>query len=126
LAEFTYQPAPVVKGYSNQTLYINLDDNTIRAKPVTEQMNLAGWDTEVIPVDRAEVAMAKMEKAMAEAAAKSGWPKPRISSGTAAGLPSTPSAIRLSASGWPAFIPSSSSRLAERPPARASGTTTGR
>ena len=28
----------MVKGYSNQTLYINLDDNTIQAKPVTEQM----------------------------------------------------------------------------------------
>jgi aldehyde:ferredoxin oxidoreductase len=38
LAEYTYTPAPVVKGYSSQTLYINLDDNTIRAKPVTDQM----------------------------------------------------------------------------------------
>ena len=38
LAEYTYQPAEVVKGYANQTLYINLSDNTIRARPVTEQM----------------------------------------------------------------------------------------
>jgi len=38
LAEYSYQPAEVVKGYSNQTLYINLSDNTIRARPVTEQM----------------------------------------------------------------------------------------
>jgi aldehyde:ferredoxin oxidoreductase len=38
LAEYTYTPAEVVGGYSNQTLYINLDDNTIQAKPVTAQM----------------------------------------------------------------------------------------
>ena len=28
----------MVKGYSNQTLYINLSDNSIEARPVTEQM----------------------------------------------------------------------------------------
>ena len=38
LAEYRYEPAEVVLGYSNQTLYINLDDNTIAAKPVTQQM----------------------------------------------------------------------------------------
>jgi len=38
LAEYTYTPSEVVKGYAGQTLYINLDDNTIKAKPVTEQM----------------------------------------------------------------------------------------
>ncbi len=38
LAEFIYEPSAVVKGYSNQTLYINLDNNTIQAKPVTDQM----------------------------------------------------------------------------------------
>ena len=38
LAEYRYDPAEVVRGYSNQTLYINLSDNTIQAKPVTEQM----------------------------------------------------------------------------------------
>ena len=38
LAELIYEPSPVVKGYSGQTLYINLDDNIIQAKPVTDQM----------------------------------------------------------------------------------------
>lgn len=38
LAEYTYKPPEVVKGYANQTLYINLSDNTIKAKPVTQQM----------------------------------------------------------------------------------------
>ena len=38
LAEYDYEPAEVVKGYSNQTLYINLSDNSIKARPVTEQM----------------------------------------------------------------------------------------
>ena len=38
LAEFDYEPAPVVKGYSSQTLYIHLGDKTIEARPVTEQM----------------------------------------------------------------------------------------
>jgi aldehyde:ferredoxin oxidoreductase len=38
LAEYAYVPREVVKGYANQTLYINLDTNTIRAKPVTPLM----------------------------------------------------------------------------------------
>ena len=38
LAEYNYEPAEVVKGYSGQTLYINLSDNTIQSRPVTEQM----------------------------------------------------------------------------------------
>ncbi len=38
LAEYAYEPAQVAKGYSGQTLYINLDDNTIQSKPVTQQM----------------------------------------------------------------------------------------
>jgi aldehyde:ferredoxin oxidoreductase len=38
LAEYRYEPTEVVKGYSNQTLYINLDDNTIQARAVTDQM----------------------------------------------------------------------------------------
>ena len=38
LAEYDYEPAEVVKGYSNQTLYINLSDNSIKARFVTEQM----------------------------------------------------------------------------------------
>jgi aldehyde:ferredoxin oxidoreductase len=38
LAEYLYEPAEVVNGYSNQTLTINLSENTITAKPVTDQM----------------------------------------------------------------------------------------
>ena len=38
LAEFTYELRPVERGYANRTLYINLEDNTIREKPVTQQM----------------------------------------------------------------------------------------
>ena len=37
-AEFTYELRPVERGYANRTLYINLDTNTIREKPVTQQM----------------------------------------------------------------------------------------
>ena len=29
LAEFTYEPRPVERGYANRTLYINLTDSTI-------------------------------------------------------------------------------------------------
>ncbi len=38
LAEFTYELRPVERGYANRTLYINLDDKTIKEKPVTQQM----------------------------------------------------------------------------------------
>jgi len=38
LAEFHYELRPVERGYANRTLYINLSDNTIREKPVTQQM----------------------------------------------------------------------------------------
>jgi aldehyde:ferredoxin oxidoreductase len=38
LAEFTYEPRPVFRGYADRTLYINLGDNTILQKPVTQQM----------------------------------------------------------------------------------------
>ena len=38
LAEFTYELRPVERGYANRTLYINLNDNTIYEKPVTQQM----------------------------------------------------------------------------------------
>ena len=38
LAEFTYEVPSVERGYTNQTLYVNLSDNTITAKPVTEEM----------------------------------------------------------------------------------------
>ncbi len=38
LAEFTYQAASVDRGYTGQTLYVNLSDNTIAARPVTDVM----------------------------------------------------------------------------------------
>ena len=38
LAEFDYDPADVDRGYTNRTLYVNLSDNTIAAKPVTDSM----------------------------------------------------------------------------------------
>ena len=38
LAEYTYEPSPSERGYTGQTLYVNLSDNTISAKPVTDMM----------------------------------------------------------------------------------------
>ncbi|MEA3341031.1 MAG: aldehyde ferredoxin oxidoreductase N-terminal domain-containing protein, partial [Chloroflexota bacterium] len=38
LAEFTYEPGAVDRGYAGQTLHVNLSDNTIASKPVTQQM----------------------------------------------------------------------------------------
>jgi aldehyde:ferredoxin oxidoreductase len=38
LAEFTYDAPSVERGYAGQTLYVNLSDNTIAAKPVTDVM----------------------------------------------------------------------------------------
>lgn len=38
LGEYTYDLHPVERGYANRTLYINLTDNSIREKPVTQQM----------------------------------------------------------------------------------------
>ncbi len=38
LAEFTYEPVSIDRGYTGKTLYINLSDNSISSKPVTEQM----------------------------------------------------------------------------------------
>jgi hypothetical protein len=32
--------------------------------PVGEQMSMMGWDTDIIPVDKMEVALAKFEKAL--------------------------------------------------------------
>jgi len=37
-AEFDYELGEVEKGYTNRTLYVNLSDNTIASKPVTQQM----------------------------------------------------------------------------------------
>jgi len=42
--------------------------NAENLMPVLEQMNLLGINTDVIPVDKTEVAIPKMEKALAEAA----------------------------------------------------------
>jgi len=38
LAEFRYELQPVERGYANRTLYVDLSTNTIRSKPVTQQM----------------------------------------------------------------------------------------
>ncbi|MGY5871829.1 MAG: aldehyde ferredoxin oxidoreductase C-terminal domain-containing protein [Candidatus Thorarchaeota archaeon] len=38
LKEFTYNIPKLDKGYANQTLYVNLSDNTIEIKPVDEKM----------------------------------------------------------------------------------------
>ncbi|MCJ7806731.1 MAG: aldehyde:ferredoxin oxidoreductase, partial [Clostridia bacterium] len=38
LAEYSYKPALIEKGYSGQTLHINLSDNSIKPKTVTQQM----------------------------------------------------------------------------------------
>ena len=38
LGEYTYDLHPVERGYANRTLYINLADNSIRERPVTQQM----------------------------------------------------------------------------------------
>jgi aldehyde:ferredoxin oxidoreductase len=38
LAEFTYQPTTLEQGYAGRTLCVNLSDNTIASKPVTQQM----------------------------------------------------------------------------------------
>ena len=38
LAEYTYTVPPVERGYTGQTLYVNLSDYTIAAKPVTDEM----------------------------------------------------------------------------------------
>ncbi len=38
LAEFHYEPSQVEKGYAGQTLYVNVADHSIAAKPVDEKM----------------------------------------------------------------------------------------
>jgi aldehyde:ferredoxin oxidoreductase len=38
LGDYSYELRPVERGYASRTLYINLNDNTIREKPVTQQM----------------------------------------------------------------------------------------
>ena len=38
LAEFTYEKRPVERGYAGRTLYVNLSDNTLASKPVSQEM----------------------------------------------------------------------------------------
>ncbi|MFW6137104.1 MAG: aldehyde ferredoxin oxidoreductase N-terminal domain-containing protein, partial [Candidatus Aminicenantaceae bacterium] len=38
LKEYSYEKSELERGYNNRTLYINLNDNTVKEKPVTEQM----------------------------------------------------------------------------------------
>ena len=38
LAEYTYEPSVVERGYTGQTLYVNLSENSIAAKPVSDEM----------------------------------------------------------------------------------------
>jgi len=38
LSEFSYEPAAAQKGYTGETLYVNLTDGTIASKKVTEEM----------------------------------------------------------------------------------------
>jgi hypothetical protein len=38
LTEFHYELRPVVHGYANRTLHINLSDNSIHEEPVTQHM----------------------------------------------------------------------------------------
>jgi aldehyde:ferredoxin oxidoreductase len=38
LGEFTYEPVATEHGYTGRTLYVNLSDNAIASRPVTEQM----------------------------------------------------------------------------------------
>ena len=38
LAEYRYSLGTIDKGYTNRTLYINLSDNDIKSKPVTQMM----------------------------------------------------------------------------------------
>lgn len=38
LGEYVYELRPVQRGYANRTLFIDLSDNTIREKPVSQQM----------------------------------------------------------------------------------------
>ena len=38
LTEYSYELAPAERGYTGQTLYVNLSDNEIESRPVTEEM----------------------------------------------------------------------------------------
>ena len=38
LAEFSYEPAALARGYTNKILYVNLSDNRIAEKAVTDEL----------------------------------------------------------------------------------------
>ena len=38
LAQYKYEPGEIDKGYTGRTLYVNISDNTISPKPVTQMM----------------------------------------------------------------------------------------
>ena len=38
LVTYKYTWAPIDKGYNNRTLYVNVGNNTIKEKPVSQQM----------------------------------------------------------------------------------------
>ncbi|MCK4644885.1 MAG: aldehyde:ferredoxin oxidoreductase, partial [Candidatus Aminicenantes bacterium] len=38
LKEYSYELGEIYRGYANRTLYVNIGDNTIKEKPVTELM----------------------------------------------------------------------------------------
>ncbi|MHA1674730.1 MAG: aldehyde ferredoxin oxidoreductase N-terminal domain-containing protein, partial [Promethearchaeota archaeon] len=38
LTEWTYDLGTIERGYNNRTLYINISENTVQSKPVTEEM----------------------------------------------------------------------------------------
>ena len=38
LCEYKYELGTVDKGYTNRTLYVNLSENAIKEKPVTQMM----------------------------------------------------------------------------------------
>ncbi|NOR15630.1 MAG: aldehyde:ferredoxin oxidoreductase, partial [Candidatus Aminicenantes bacterium] len=38
LKEYAYQPGEIDRGYNNRTLYVNLSDNSVSEKPVSEEM----------------------------------------------------------------------------------------
>lgn len=71
-AETVVPGGKLVASYSahNQMLIICLWDvpSVDSLIPVCEQMTFYGWDTEIIPVEKAADAIPKMEKALAEMA----------------------------------------------------------
>ena len=42
LSEYSYELSEIERGYNNRTLYINLDDNSVKEKTVTAEMKTGG------------------------------------------------------------------------------------